>query len=123
MCKLIKFYVLKYVYQKILSLSYFHTINNLDPFLFILFTIINHGLIFKLRFILSKLKIQIFNLVFNCIFFIMSGSTGERPFADILTSIRYWVIHSITVPSLFIAGWLYVSLFNSFFNCKYRTFL
>ena len=39
----------------------------------------------------------------------MSGSTGERPFSDILTSIRYWVIHSITVPSLFIAGWLFVS--------------
>jgi photosystem II cytochrome b559 subunit alpha len=40
---------------------------------------------------------------------IMSGSTGERPFSDILTSIRYWIIHSITVPSLFIAGWLFVS--------------
>jgi photosystem II cytochrome b559 subunit alpha len=39
----------------------------------------------------------------------MSGSTGERPFSDILTSIRYWVIHSITVPSLFVAGWLFVS--------------
>ena len=26
----------------------------------------------------------------------MSGSTGERSFADIITSIRYWVIHSIT---------------------------
>ena len=39
----------------------------------------------------------------------MSGSTGERPFADIITSIRYWVIHSITIPSLFIAGWLFVS--------------
>jgi len=39
----------------------------------------------------------------------MSGSTGERPFSDILTSIRYWVIHSITVPSLFLAGWLFVS--------------
>ncbi|KAF4401762.1 hypothetical protein G4B88_000810, partial [Cannabis sativa] len=23
--------------------------------------------------------------------------------------IRYWVIHSITIPSLFIAGWLFVS--------------
>ena len=22
------------------------------------------------------------------------GSTGERPFTDILTSIRYWIIHS-----------------------------
>jgi photosystem II cytochrome b559 subunit alpha len=39
----------------------------------------------------------------------MSGSTGERPFSDIVTSIRYWVIHSITIPSLFIGGWLFVS--------------
>ncbi len=39
----------------------------------------------------------------------MSGTTGERPFADIVTSIRYWVIHSITIPALFIAGWLFVS--------------
>ncbi|GFQ04665.1 cytochrome b559 subunit alpha, partial [Phtheirospermum japonicum] len=31
-------------------------------------------------------------------------------FADIITSIRYWVIHSITIPSLFIAGWLFVSI-------------
>ena len=39
----------------------------------------------------------------------MAGSTGERPFSDIITSIRYWVIHSITIPSLFIAGRLFVS--------------
>jgi len=39
----------------------------------------------------------------------MSGSTGERPFADIITSIRYWLIHSVTIPMLFIAGWLFVS--------------
>ncbi|MBA0772083.1 hypothetical protein Gotri_007520, partial [Gossypium trilobum] len=39
----------------------------------------------------------------------MSGSTGERFIADIITSIRYWVIHSITMPSLFIAGRLFVS--------------
>jgi photosystem II cytochrome b559 subunit alpha len=39
----------------------------------------------------------------------MAGTTGERPFSDIVTSIRYWVIHSITIPSLFIAGWLFVS--------------
>jgi photosystem II cytochrome b559 subunit alpha len=37
------------------------------------------------------------------------GSTGERPFSDIVTSIRYWVIHSITIPALFVAGWLFVS--------------
>ncbi|KAF7037769.1 hypothetical protein CFC21_049302 [Triticum aestivum] len=39
----------------------------------------------------------------------MSGSTGERSSAYIITSIRYWVIHSITIPSLFIAGWLFLS--------------
>lgn len=39
----------------------------------------------------------------------MAGTTGERPFSDIVTSIRYWVIHSITIPSLFVAGWLFVS--------------
>ncbi|VAI57699.1 unnamed protein product [Triticum turgidum subsp. durum] len=39
----------------------------------------------------------------------MSGSMGERSSAYIITSIRYWVIHSITIPSLFIAGWLFVS--------------
>ncbi|KAL2934494.1 Cytochrome b559 subunit alpha [Bienertia sinuspersici] len=39
----------------------------------------------------------------------MTGSTGERSFADIITSIRYWVIHSITIPYLFIAGWLFLS--------------
>jgi photosystem II cytochrome b559 subunit alpha len=39
----------------------------------------------------------------------MAGVTGERPFTDIVTSIRYWVIHSLTIPALFIAGWLFVS--------------
>jgi len=39
----------------------------------------------------------------------MAGTTGERPFGDIVTSIRYWVIHSITIPMLFIAGWLFVA--------------
>ena len=39
----------------------------------------------------------------------MSGQTGERPFVDIVTSIRYWVIHSITIPTLFISGWLFIS--------------
>ena len=39
----------------------------------------------------------------------MAGSTGERPFSDIISSIRYWVIHSITIPTLFVTGWLFVS--------------
>ena len=38
----------------------------------------------------------------------MAGYTGERPFSDIITSIRYWIIHSVTIPALFIAGWLFV---------------
>jgi photosystem II cytochrome b559 subunit alpha len=37
------------------------------------------------------------------------GSTGERPFSDIITSVRYWIIHSVTIPALFLAGWLFVS--------------
>ena len=40
---------------------------------------------------------------------ISGGSTGERPFSDIITSVRYWIIHSITIPSLFVSGWLFVS--------------
>lgn len=39
----------------------------------------------------------------------MAGYTGERPFSDIISSIRYWVIHSVTIPSLFVAGWIFVS--------------
>lgn len=39
----------------------------------------------------------------------MAGTTGERPFSDIVTSVRYWIIHSITIPALFVAGWLFVS--------------
>ena len=37
------------------------------------------------------------------------GTTGERPFSDIVTSIRYWIIHSITIPALIVAGCLFVS--------------
>jgi len=33
----------------------------------------------------------------------------ERPFTDILTSFRYWIIHSVTIPSLFLAGWLFIA--------------
>ncbi|XVE83359.1 hypothetical protein DITRI_Ditri16bG0083100 [Diplodiscus trichospermus] len=40
----------------------------------------------------------------------MYGSIRECSFADIIISIRYWVIHSIIIPSLFIAGWLFVNI-------------
>ena len=39
----------------------------------------------------------------------MAGTTGERPFSDIITSVRYWVIHIFTIPLLFVSGWLFVS--------------
>ena len=39
----------------------------------------------------------------------MAGTTGERPLVDVLTSTRFWVIHSITIPSVYISGWLFVS--------------
>ncbi len=38
-----------------------------------------------------------------------AGSTGERPFFEIITSVRYWVIHAVTLPAIFIAGFLFVS--------------
>ena len=37
-----------------------------------------------------------------------SISTGERPFIDILQDRRYWVIHLITIPSLFLAGGIFI---------------
>jgi photosystem II cytochrome b559 subunit alpha len=55
----------------------------------------------KEDFILEILKH--FNIIMS------GGSTGERPFTDILTSIRYWIIHSITIPTLFLSGWLFIS--------------
>lgn len=38
-----------------------------------------------------------------------AGSTGERPFFEIITSVRYWVIHAVTLPAIFLAGFLFVS--------------
>ena len=35
-------------------------------------------------------------------------STGERPFIDILQDRRYWLIHLITIPSLFICGVIFI---------------
>ena len=34
--------------------------------------------------------------------------TGERPFIDILQDRRYWVIHLITIPSLFLGGVIFI---------------
>ena len=36
-------------------------------------------------------------------------ATGERPITSVLTSIRYWLIPSVTIPALFIAGWIFVA--------------
>ncbi len=35
-------------------------------------------------------------------------STGERPFTDILQDRRYWLIHLLTIPSLFVAGAIFI---------------
>ena len=37
-----------------------------------------------------------------------SISTGERPFIEIWQDRRYWVIHVITIPSLFLAGVIFI---------------
>ena len=38
-----------------------------------------------------------------------AGSTGERPFFEIITSVRYWIIHAIALPAIFVSGFLFVS--------------
>jgi len=38
-----------------------------------------------------------------------AGSTGERPFFEIITSVRYWIIHAVALPAIFVAGFLFVS--------------
>ena len=42
-----------------------------------------------------------------------AGSTGERPFFEIITSIRYWVIHAVTLPAIFLAGFLAYDAFGT----------
>jgi photosystem II cytochrome b559 subunit alpha len=32
------------------------------------------------------------------------GSTGERTFTDVLTSVRFWLIHVFTIPALYVGG-------------------
>ena len=47
--------------------------------------------------------------------FVLLISTGERPIVDILQDCRYWVIHVITIPALFLSGVVCVAsgiLFN-----------
>jgi len=40
--------------------------------------------------------------------FYLKMSTAERALIDILQDRRYWIIHSITIPSLFIGGVIFV---------------
>lgn len=34
----------------------------------------------------------------------LAKSTGERPLIDTIADRRYWLIHLLTIPSLFLAG-------------------
>ena len=38
-----------------------------------------------------------------------AGSTGERPFFEIVTDIKFWVIQIVTLPAIFVSGFLFVS--------------
>lgn len=49
-----------------------------------------------------------FFLLFLGYFINKTISRGERPFIDILQDRRYWVIHLITIPSLFLAGVIFI---------------
>jgi len=65
--------------------------------------------VFFLQVYTNTKSLFLFHLLFSGGNVYVRGSTGERPFSDIITSIRYWIIHSITIPALFVAGWLFVS--------------
>ena len=36
-------------------------------------------------------------------------STGERPFVDLIQDRRFWLIHAITIPTLFLSGTILVA--------------
>lgn len=38
-----------------------------------------------------------------------AGSTGERPFFEIVTDIKFWIIQIVTLPAIFVSGFLFVS--------------
>ena len=40
--------------------------------------------------------------------FYLKMSTAERALIDILQDRRYWIIHSITIPSLFVGGVIFM---------------
>jgi len=71
---------------------------------------LNHKVsVFFCKYIPIQNLYSFFTYFFQEVMYMSGGSTGERPFSDIITSIRYWIIHSITIPALFVAGWLFVS--------------
>ena len=55
---------------------------------------------------LINLETHIYNNIYDPLKTIIS--TGERPFIEIWQDRRYWVIHVITIPSLFLAGVIFI---------------
>ena len=45
----------------------------------------------------------------------MAGTTGERPLGDIITDPKFWVLHLVNFPAVFISGWLFVSTGLAYF--------
>ena len=46
-------------------------------------------------------------------------STAERALIDIAQDRRYWIIHSITIPSLFVGGVIFMLSFGALNFNKY----
>jgi photosystem II cytochrome b559 subunit alpha len=63
---------------------------------------------YYILFNLPMYKISTFVSKRYYLFIIFIMSTGERPFLDILQDRRYWLIHLITIPSLFLAGVIFI---------------
>ena len=63
-------------------------------------------MLYPVHFGLRKVGWDYYFRVYHCQFDLLS--TGERPFIDIFQDRRYWVIHLITIPSLFVAGVIFL---------------
>jgi cytochrome b559 alpha subunit len=74
--------------------------------LYLIQPVIGPAAVFMICYWLVKSKFHIIGLLTILYFVILS--TGERPFIDILQDRRYWVIHLITIPSLFLAGVIFI---------------
>ena len=94
--------------------SHWHMVDLVLLHQWLLKTYIPYLLIF-IGFMILLVLSPIMCIILGCVETYLLISTGERPIVDILQDCRYWVIHVITIPALFLSGVVCVAsgiLFN-----------